>query len=121
MIAIWLPATPQIVPPPHQCAKESGHIFYNFASILVGQLRFVMGLPDFYRFIDELVMNIERFLAGVEEQTNRLPESDRRQMLERLALARAFLGSHDPLDFFRGWKTPDERYTPRYISEEKTD
>lgn len=67
------------------------------------------------------VMNIERFLAGVEEQTNRLPESDRRQMLERLALARAFLGSHDPLDFFRGWKTPDERYTPRYISEEKTD
>lgn len=67
------------------------------------------------------VLSIERFLAGVEERANDLPEPDRDHVLERLALARAFLGSQDPLDFFRGWKTPDERYTPRYASEERTD
>lgn len=67
------------------------------------------------------VISIERFLAGVEERANDLPEPDRDHVLARLALARAFLGSHDPLEFFRGWKTPDERYTPRYASEEWTD
>ena len=67
------------------------------------------------------IMSIEGFLAGVEQQTNDLPESDRRHVLERLALARTFLGSQAPLDFFRGWKTPDERYTPLYASEERTD
>jgi len=25
-------------------------------------------------------------------------------------VARHFLGTQDPLDFFRGWKTPEERY-----------
>jgi len=59
-------------------------------------------------------MSIERFLAGVEQRAEDLPESEKRHVHERLALARAFLGSHDPLDFFRDWKTPDERYTPRY-------
>ena len=65
------------------------------------------------------VMSIERFLVGVEQQANDLPEIDRRHVLERLALARSFLGSQDPLDFFRGWKTPEERYTPRYPYEEQ--
>lgn len=60
------------------------------------------------------VMSIERFLAGVEQQADDLSEADRHHVLERLALARAFLGSQDPLDFFRRWKTPEERYTPRY-------
>jgi hypothetical protein len=27
-------------------------------------------------------------------------------------------GSQDPMDFFRSWKTPEERYTPRYPREE---
>ena len=33
-------------------------------------------------------------------------------MLKRLALAREFVGTQDPLDFFRSWKTPFERYVP---------
>ena len=65
------------------------------------------------------VMSIERFLAGVEQRANGLSEIDRRHVLERLALARSFLGSQDPLDFFRGWKAPEERYTPRYPYEEQ--
>lgn len=64
-------------------------------------------------------MNIGRFLAGVERQANDLPEIDRRHVLERLALARSFLGAQDPLNFFRGWKMPEERYTPRYPHEEQ--
>ena len=52
------------------------------------------------------LMSIERFLAGVEQRADDLSEPDRGHVLERLALARTFLGSHDPLDFFRGWKTP---------------
>jgi hypothetical protein len=65
------------------------------------------------------VMSIERFLAGVEQQADNLPAIERRHVLERLALARNFLGSQDPLDFFRAWKTPKERYTPRYPEEEQ--
>lgn len=67
------------------------------------------------------VMSIERFLTGVEARASDLSESDRVHVLERLALARSFLGSQDPLDFFRDWKTPDERYTPRYASHDRTD
>ena len=63
------------------------------------------------------VMSIERFLAGVERRANDLSEPDKRLVLERLTLARAFLGSQDPLDFFRSWKTPDERYHPRSTDE----
>jgi hypothetical protein len=29
-----------------------------------------------------------------------------------LALAREFVGTQDPLNFFRSWKTPAERYIP---------
>ncbi|HEY7810895.1 MAG TPA: hypothetical protein VIA98_10990 [Allosphingosinicella sp.] len=60
------------------------------------------------------VMSIERFLAGVEQKAQNLSEPDRRHMLERLALARGFLGTQDPLDFFRAWRAPDERYMPHY-------
>jgi hypothetical protein len=63
-------------------------------------------------------MSIERFLAGVEQRTKDLPQTQRLEILERLDLARTFLGSQDPLDFFRSWKTPRERYTPRYPDEE---
>ncbi|MEO5586555.1 MAG: hypothetical protein ABIQ81_02565 [Novosphingobium sp.] len=59
-------------------------------------------------------MRIERFLAGVEQRAELLPQSDKLDVLERLALAREFLGSQDPLDFFKRWKTPDERYIPQY-------
>ena len=66
------------------------------------------------------VMGVERFLAGVEQRAANLSEAEKQQVLERLALARAFLGSQDPLDFFRAWKTPDERYTPLYVAEERS-
>jgi len=39
-------------------------------------------------------------------------------VLQRLTLARAFLGTQDPLDFFRGWNTPEERHTSLYASDE---
>lgn len=61
--------------------------------------------------------SIERFLAGVEQRAEKLSEAERRHVLERLALARVFLGTQDPLDFFRGWKAPDERYVSRYVGD----
>lgn len=60
------------------------------------------------------LMSIERFLSGVEQRTHELPDDDRVGMLERLRLARDFLGTQDPLDFFRSWKTPQERYRSKY-------
>jgi hypothetical protein len=60
------------------------------------------------------VVSIERFLSGVEQRADDLSDADRSHVLERLILVRSFLGSQDPLDFFRGWKSPAERYTSRY-------
>lgn len=60
------------------------------------------------------VIGVEQFLRGVEERAAVLVDDDRRHVLERLALARKFLGSQDPLDFFLAWKTPTELYKPRY-------
>lgn len=58
------------------------------------------------------VMNVERFLKGVQDRAAALPADERDGVLERLKLAREFLGSQDPLDFFLAWKTPLERYRP---------
>lgn len=66
------------------------------------------------------VMSIERFLAGVEKRAEKLPEAERPHVLERLMLARGFLGTQDPLEFFRGWKVPEERYTSLYAEEEQS-
>jgi len=66
------------------------------------------------------VMSVERFLAGVEQRARDLPETDRHDLLERLALARSFLGDQDPLALFRGWKTPEERYAPQYPTASQT-
>ena len=55
------------------------------------------------------------------ERASELSEPDRNHVLERLAPARAFLGSQDPHDFFRGCKTPEERYTPQYAAKESID
>jgi hypothetical protein len=60
------------------------------------------------------VVGIERFFANLQQRADELPENERIPVLERLALAREFLGSQDPLDFFRDWKTPGELYKPRY-------
>lgn len=63
------------------------------------------------------VISVERFFAGVEERAGHLSEPDRLHVLERLELARAYLGSQDPIEYFRAWKTPEERYTPKYPHE----
>ena len=65
---------------------------------------------------DELI-GVEQFLSGVEQRSHALAPEGRRAIQERLALARAFLGSQDPLDFFRKWRIPEERYVPKYKDE----
>jgi hypothetical protein len=59
-------------------------------------------------------MEIERFFQRVEDRASALAADEKAAVLERLALAREFLDSSDPLDFFRGWRTPRERYQPLY-------
>lgn len=59
-------------------------------------------------------MEQERFIEGLERRAEALPPSDRARLLDRLQQAREFLGSTDPLDPFLSWKTPVERYKPRY-------
>lgn len=58
------------------------------------------------------VIRLEEFFRSVQDRAQPLPESERRVVLERLRLAREFVGTQDPLDFFRAWKTPIERYVP---------
>jgi hypothetical protein len=58
------------------------------------------------------VVSLEQFFQGVEDRAQTLHEAERQGVLERLRLAREFVGTQDPLDFFRGWKTPLERYVP---------
>lgn len=63
-------------------------------------------------------MSVEQFLAGVEARAAELPEEERGRVGERLSLARELLGSQDPLDFIRDWRTPDELYRPRYAADQ---
>ena len=58
------------------------------------------------------VISIEQFLKGVEERAITLPEVQQGEVLDRLQLAREFIGTQDPLEFFNSWKTPGERYMP---------
>lgn len=58
------------------------------------------------------VMNVEQFLKGMEERVVALPEAQRGQVFDRLRLAREFIGTQDPLEFFNSWKSPSERYVP---------
>ena len=58
------------------------------------------------------VTSVEQFLKRVESRVRDLPEDQQREVLKRLALARDFVGTQDPMDFFRSWKTPVERYVP---------
>lgn len=59
-------------------------------------------------------MAVERFLDELSRSIDQLPEEERAVMVERLRLAKQFLGTVDPLEFFRGWKTPREIYAPRF-------
>lgn len=61
-------------------------------------------------------MTVERFFADATERL-KSADDDRRQRLEgRLALARAVMGSVDPLDFIESWLTPEERYRSKISS-----
>jgi hypothetical protein len=60
------------------------------------------------------VRNLELFFQGVEASTHALPDDERQRVLSRLALARGFVGTQDPMEFFLDWMTPSERYRPRY-------
>jgi hypothetical protein len=42
-------------------------------------------------------------------------EERRHRLLERLTLARAMMGSLNPLDFIENWLAPEERYRPKYV------
>ena len=59
-----------------------------------------------------IAVGIEQFFKGVQERASDLCEEERGTVLDRLQLAREFIGTLDPLDFFRSWKTPSERYLP---------
>jgi hypothetical protein len=59
-------------------------------------------------------LEVEHFLQQVAERTKTLPNTERDEVQKRLDLARAFLGSQDPLKFLLAWKTPEERYKPVY-------
>lgn len=63
------------------------------------------------------VITMEQFFSTVEQRSEGLPDTERAAVLERLRLAREFMGSQNPLDFFLAWKTPSERYQPKYVSE----
>jgi hypothetical protein len=58
------------------------------------------------------VMNVGRFLQGVQDHASDLPPKERDEVLERLKLAREFVGTQNPLKFFLSWRTPLERYQP---------
>jgi hypothetical protein len=60
------------------------------------------------------VRTLELFFQGVEASTSALPEEERARVLSRLALARSFVGTQNPVKFFLDWQMPRERYRPRY-------
>lgn len=62
------------------------------------------------------IVHVEEFLKGVEKRAKSpaVPEARRQKILARLRLAREFLGTQDPVDFLMSWRTPLERYQPKY-------
>ncbi len=58
------------------------------------------------------VIGLAKLFEGVQSRAQNLPEEQQQEVLNRLQLARNFVGTQDPLDFFRSWKTPVERYRP---------
>jgi hypothetical protein len=58
--------------------------------------------------------DVEWFLAGVKDRADCLPAPQPALVEERLRLAQELLGSTDPMDFIKAWKTPAERYQPRF-------
>lgn len=59
-------------------------------------------------------LSVTAFFDGVEKRAAHLPNGEAAPILERLALARGFIGSLDPMEFFLAWRTPQERHQPAY-------
>jgi len=59
-------------------------------------------------------MAVERFFEEAERRLGNLEAEHRGRLQERLALARAMLGTLDPLDFLKEWRAPGERYKSKY-------
>jgi hypothetical protein len=57
-------------------------------------------------------VSIEQFFKAVEERADALPAAQQALILERLQLARETIGTQDPLEFFKSWEAPRERYVP---------
>ena len=57
----------------------------------------------------------------VEDQAASLPEDEHQKVLERLKLAREFVGTQNPLDFYLDWRTPLERYVPLALRNQGVD
>lgn len=53
--------------------------------------------------------------------SNMITQWSRVMEIERLALARQRIGSQTPLDFLRGWKSPDELHQPQYSESPATE
>lgn len=59
-------------------------------------------------------MSVERFFQDAERRIEHVDSGRRAQLMERLALARAMLGTMDPLDYLESWLGPEERYKSKY-------
>ncbi|MER9593941.1 hypothetical protein [Mesorhizobium sp. M0244] len=59
-------------------------------------------------------MSVERFFQDAERRMEDVESERRAQLMGRLALARAMLGTMDPLDYLEGWLAPGERYKSKY-------
>lgn len=66
---------------------------------------------DLNKLIEEWseARRIEGFFQEIEEFSKTLPQEDKRQIMERLQLAREFANTPNALDMLRAWKTPEER------------
>ena len=57
-------------------------------------------------------VRIEHFFQEAEARAANLPQETRDLAMNRLDLARNFLGARDPLDYMLAWQSPQERYRP---------
>ncbi|MDB5801748.1 MAG: hypothetical protein JWL63_2687 [Rhodocyclales bacterium] len=63
-------------------------------------------------------VNFESFFQGVQHHALEHPSKEGEEVLERLKIARALIGSLDPLELFQKWKAPRDRYTPLPFSDD---
>ena len=60
-------------------------------------------------------MTVERFFADATERLKSADDTRRQRLEERLTLARAIMGSVDPLDFIESWGAPEERHRSKFL------